>query len=172
MSCHSPFMFSIWTDLSKSITIYVSGHFHCLYVTGNNLVDTYILPLKYNNVLVVSYYVSLRYEFRVVMSVMSSVLWCPLWVPCCDVRYEFRVVMSVMSSVLWCPLRFPHKNYVRFVFISGYLWEGSCLVYVICICLRVVVSNTCVFLGFSFFVLCGQFLWIVLFLLPLRCSLT
>jgi hypothetical protein len=37
-------------------------------------VDTYILPLKYNNVLVVSYYVSLRYEFRVVMSVMSSVL--------------------------------------------------------------------------------------------------
>jgi hypothetical protein len=95
-----------------------------------------------------------------------------LWVPCCDVRYEFRVVMSVMSSVLWCPLRFPHKNYVRFVFISGYLWEGSCLVYVICICLRVVVSNTCVFLGFSFFVLCGQFLWIVLFLLPLRCSLT
>ena len=140
MSCHSPFMFSIWTDLSKSITIYVSGHFHCLYVTGNNLVDTYILPLKYNNVLVVSYYVSLR--------------------------YEFRVVMSVMSSVLWCPLRFPHKNYVRFVFISGYLWEGSCLVYVICICLRVVVSNTCVFLGFSFFVLCGQFLWIVLFYYP------
>ena len=117
MSCHSPFMFSIWTDLSKSITIYVSGHFHCLYVTGNNLVDTYILPLKYNNVLVVSYYVSLRYEFRVVMSVMSSVLWCPLWVPCCDVRYDFRIktMFGLSLSPVICGR--AHVLFTLFVFV-------------------------------------------------------
>jgi len=28
-------------------------------------------------------------------------------------------------------------------FTSSFLWEGSCLIYVICACLRVVVSNTC-----------------------------
>ena len=27
--------------------------------------------------------------------------------------------LYVLSSVLWCPLRFPHKNDVRFVFISS-----------------------------------------------------
>ena len=44
--------------------------------------------------------------------------------------------LYVLSSVLWCPLRFPYKNDVRFVFTS------SCL-YVICVCLHRVVSNTC-----------------------------
>jgi hypothetical protein len=52
----------------------------------------------------------------------------------------------------------------------------SCLIYVICGCLRIVVSNTyCVFVLF-FIVLCAlycQFRWIVpLFWLPLRHSLT
>jgi hypothetical protein len=46
-----------------------------------------------------------------------------------------------LSSVWWCPLWFPHKNNVRFVFTSDCLWEGSCLIYVICVCLRIVVSN-------------------------------
>ena len=45
------------------------------------------------------------------------------WVPCCDVR--FRI-----------------KNYVRFVFTSSCLYDGSCLIYVLCVCLRIVVSNT------------------------------
>ncbi len=31
---------------------------------------------------------------------------------------------------------------VRFVLIIRYLWEGSCLIYVICTCLRIVVSKT------------------------------
>jgi hypothetical protein len=44
---------------------------------------------------------------------------------CCDVRYDIRI-----------------KNDVRFVFISSCLWEGSCLIYVICVCFRIVVSNT------------------------------
>ena len=42
---------------------------------------------------------------------------------------------NAMSSVLWCWLWFPHKNDVRFVFTSS----CSCLV---CVCLRMVVSNT------------------------------
>ena len=31
------------------------------------------------------------------------------------------------------------KNDVRFVFTSSCLWEGSCLIYIICVCLRIVV---------------------------------
>ena len=50
-----------------------------------------------------------------------------------SLRSEFPVVMSVTI---------PHKNYVRFVFTSSCLKEGSCLIYVICVCLRVMVSNT------------------------------
>ena len=41
----------------------------------------------------------------------------------------------------WCLLRFPHKNDVQFVFTSSCLQEGSCLIYVICGCLCIVVSN-------------------------------
>jgi hypothetical protein len=38
------------------------------------------------------------------------------------------------------------KNDVRFVFISSCLQEGPCLIYVFCVCLRIVVSKTyCVF---------------------------
>jgi len=49
----------------------------------------------------------------------------------------------VLSSVLLCPLRFPPEDYVRFVFASVCLWEGACLIYVICVCWRIVVSSTC-----------------------------
>ena len=74
---------------------------------------------------------------------------------------------------MWFPLRFPHKNEVRFVFTSK-LYVGrhmSCLSYlcsgVQCCCV--------VFLFLFFFVLCArccQFLWIVLFWMPLKYSLT
>jgi hypothetical protein len=50
--------------------------------------------------------------------------------------------IDVYEFVLWCPLRFPHRNDVQFVFTSSCLWEGSCLIYVICVCFRIVVSNT------------------------------
>jgi hypothetical protein len=58
-------------------------------------------------------------------------------------------VLCLLRSVLRCPLRFPHIN--RFVFYSGCLWERSFLVCFICVCLRVVLSNTyCVVFLFSF----------------------
>ena len=50
--------------------------------------------------------------------------------------------LYILSSVLSCPLRFPHENDVRFVFTSSCLYESACLLYVICVCLRIVVSNT------------------------------
>ena len=54
-----------------------------------------------------------------------------------------------LSFMLWCPLRFPHKSDVRFVFTSSYLWQGSCLIYVICVCLPIVVYNTYYFVFFG-----------------------
>ena len=75
------------------------------------------------------------------------------------------VCIFVVSSVLWCPLRFRHKNYVRVVFTSICLYEGSSLIYVSRVCLRILVSNTyCVVLFYLFFVLCAlccQFPWVV-----------
>ena len=50
--------------------------------------------------------------------------------------------LYVLSSLLSCPLRFPHKIYVWFFFTASSLWEGASLIYVICACLRTVVSNT------------------------------
>jgi len=79
--------------------------------------------------------------------------------------------------LLWCPLRFPHKNDFRFVFTSTHrnvpytlvmsitispqkrfsvrlylqwLEEGSFLNYFICVCLRIVVSNTYCVVFFCF----------------------
>ena len=99
------------------------------------------------------------------------------------VSHLFSVLCSpimclyVLGSVLW----FPHTNDVRFVFTSSCLQEGPCLINVICVCLRIMVSNAhCVrfvfvFVWFLFFVLCDlrcQFLWIVHFVLPLQYSLS
>ena len=60
---------------------------------------------------------------------------------------------------------------------SKHLRSQSWLVYDVCVCLRIVMSNTycVVFFALFFFVLCAlccQFLWTVLFWLPLRYSLT
>jgi hypothetical protein len=108
------------------------------------------------------------------------------------------ICLYVLSSTLWYPLRFPHENDVRFVLTSNCLYENSCLIYLICVCLRIVVSKTycvvflfclsssclpyvarfsrlcCVFvlLVFVLFTLCCQVLWVVHFWLPLRYSLT
>jgi len=56
---------------------------------------------------------------------------------CCAI-----MCLYLLSSVLWCPLRLPHKNNVRFVFTTSCLYEGSCLIYVFCVCLLILVSNT------------------------------
>jgi hypothetical protein len=59
--------------------------------------------------------------------------------------------LYVLSSVLWCPLGIPHKNDVRFVFTSSCLYNSACLIYVFCVCLCIVVSNTnCVVFLFCF----------------------
>jgi len=73
---------------------------------------------------------------------------------CVSLRYEFPVVMSVTISA-WkrCSVRLCFQLFV---------W-GSCLIYIICVCLHVVVSNThCVVCFFPFVLctLCWQFLWI------------
>ena len=84
---------------------------------------------------------------------------------CCPI-----MCLYVLTSVLWCPLRFPYKNDVLFVFTS------SCLIYVICACLHIVV---CFFVLFVF-VLCpmscvptiASFSGLSIFGMPRRCFLT
>ena len=50
-----------------------------------------------------------------------------------SLRFEFRVLMSVtISAYKLCSVRFSLQLFV---------W-GSCLIYVICVCLCIVVSNT------------------------------
>ena len=67
-------------------------------------------------------------------------------------------VSYVLSSMLWCPLRFQHKNNVRFVFSSSCLQEGSCLIYVTCVCLRIVMFKTyCVVFLFSLSTSCVHY---------------
>jgi hypothetical protein len=47
--------------------------------------------------------------------------------------------LYVLNSMLWCQLRFPHLKDVRFVFTSSCLYEDSCVIYIICACLHIVV---------------------------------
>ena len=94
---------------------------------------------------------------------------------CCPILYIY-----VLSPALWCMLRFPHKHDGLFFYTSSWLYDGSCLIYVtcaclrnvlcfcfvctsccvpyvICVCLHIVVSNQyCVMVFFNcfFFVLC------------------
>ena len=76
------------------------------------------------------------------------------------------------------PNTFSHKIDVRFVFISSCLYEVSCLIYIICVCLCIVETNTYCVVFFVLFVclLClvypMLFFWIVYFWLSLRFSLT
>ena len=65
---------------------------------------------------------------------VGSVLLIFLVFLCCPIMYLY-----ILSSVLWCPLRFPNRNDVQFVITFSCLEESSCLIYVICICLRKVV---------------------------------
>ena len=70
-----------------------------------------------------------------------------------------------------------YKNDVRFgsSLLLVVCRRGSCFVYVICAWLSIVMSKTCCVVFLFFFILCTlccKFLWIVHFVLPLRCSLT
>jgi hypothetical protein len=124
------------------------------------------------------------------LSILINTLWthrCSAFtkdLPVIEIRvaHRFSVLCSpimcldVLGSVLW----FPHTNDGWFVFTSSFLQEGSCLNNVICVCLRIAVSNAhcvgfiCVFVWFVFFFLCYLrclSLWIVHLLLPLQYSL-
>jgi hypothetical protein len=70
-------------------------------------------------------------------------LWCPI------------MCLYILSSVLWC----PHKTDVQFVFTSNCLSEDSCLIYIICAFLSIVVST----FFFILCTLCCQIHWIVHF---------
>jgi hypothetical protein len=70
-------------------------------------------------------------------------------------------------------LRFPPIN----VFTSSCLWEDSCLIYVVCVCLCIVVPNTyCVVFLFCFFSSCVPYVFsfsgLSIFFISLRYSLT
>ena len=96
---------------------------------------------------VLSYYVSLRSEFRVVMFVTISAL--------------KRSIFSSYSPPVVC--RRAHVVFTLFVFVCVY-WSPThidCVVFLLCF------SSPCVLCT-----LCCQFLWIVHFWLPLRYSLT
>jgi hypothetical protein len=75
------------------------------------------------------------------------------------------ICLYVLISALWCSIRFLHINDVRFVFASSCLYEGSCLIYVICVCLGILVSTTLLYF-------CFVFLCLVYLILPvsLDCS--
>jgi hypothetical protein len=64
-------------------------------------------------------------------------------------RCRFKMSGYKIYFNMWFPLWFPHKQDVRFVFNSSCLYEGLCLIYVICGWWRIVVFNTyCVVLRF------------------------
>ena len=69
------------------------------------------------------------------------------------------LVCTMLPVSLDCPLLIAHSVFSN-VFTSSCLQEGSCLINVICICLRIVVSNTYygVFFVLFFFVLCTLYM--------------
>ena len=48
----------------------------------------------------------------------------------------------VLSSVFWCALRCSHKNDVPFVFTSCCMYDEWCLIFYICVCMRIMAFNT------------------------------
>ena len=72
-----------------------------------------------------------------------------------------------LSSVLWCSLWLLHKNDVQFIFIFNCLFVCSCLIYVICVSLRIMVSTTyCVVFLFSFSSSCVSYAVLSIFIAP------
>ena len=60
-------------------------------------------------------------------------------------HFSGEVRVAHVFSFLCCPIMCPVisvKNDIQFVFTNGCLWEGSCLIYVICAGLPIVMSNT------------------------------
>ena len=85
-------------------------------------------------------------------SILVLFSWLLIFLDQLVVRRSLTFEFVVRNSVLWSPLQFPHKNDVRFVFTSSCLYEGSCFITVICVCLRILVSNTYCVIFFVAFV--------------------
>ena len=95
--------------------------------------------------------------------VMGSVLWCTLWFPhkkVCWVRlylqllYRRAYVLFTLFVFVWFVFTSSCctgglMSYLRYLCLLGsslppvVVQEGSCLIYVICVCLYIVVFNTC-----------------------------
>ena len=123
---------------------------------------------------VLFYYVSVRSEFRIVIPVTISVLFYYV-----SVRSEFRVVMHVTISVLfyYVSVRSEFRIVIPVTISANCLQQGSFLINIIRVCLRIVVSNTyCVVFLFCFSSHCVSYVAslsvLPTFLFPLRYSLT
>ena len=109
--------------------------------------------------------------------------------PLLDIKWSYLYTANRYSVVNL--LSFNKRNHIMLLqnfnglnfFSCNFIYfhrKGWCLINVICVCLRIMVSNAhcvrflLVFVWFLFFVLCDmlcQFLWIVHFVLPLQYSL-
>jgi hypothetical protein len=84
-------------------------------------------------------------DVQISQSQLFSIWWCfTFWVSCCDVRYDSRIKAMFGSSL---PLK-------------------SCLIYVICVCLRIVVFNTLHILRCFFRLLVASFSGLFIFDCP------
>jgi hypothetical protein len=86
-----------------------------------------MLKIKWNEILWIFF---LMHLINQSMLFFSFFLCCPI------------MCLYVLCYVLCCLLRFPHRNDVRFVFTSSYLYRGLCLHYVSCVWSGIVMSNT------------------------------
>jgi len=79
-----------------------------------------------------------------------------------SLRSEFRVLIYIFVTI-------SVYNDVRLVFNAGFLLAGSCFIYVICVCLRIVVSIIYCVIFFLRLVypMLPVFFWIANFVLPL-----
>ena len=104
-------------------------------------------------------------------------------VVCVSLHIEMLNFLSYLMSLCSCwddHYYFHIKTMFCSYFIPICLWEGSCLIYVICVCLRIVVSNSYCAAVFLFCLSsvcvlctkCCQFLWIIYFWLPFQYFLT
>ena len=151
----------------NNITIHIltTSTIVSLLFLSDQLVAIFCMTSKYNPWRAPGFTSGFFGEVRVVhlFSFLCCAIMC-LWVPCCYVLCNFRIKTIFGSSL-------PQALVARGVFASSCLW--SCLIYVVCACLRVVMFDTCCVV--FFFVLCArgcQFICIVHFWSPLRYSLT
>ena len=102
--------------------------------------DLFLVPfLVFNDTCISGFFLvgSVLLIFLVVCVLLLCVF--TFWAPCCDVYYEFRI--KRWSIYLYLQLIVGGS--------MSCLWEGACLVCVVCVCLRVV-SHACIVLCFCF----------------------